>query len=555
VWDHHEEYGLKHWQRGDNGQYALKDSRDNEGKLRLGVLDIQLPYCDKHLQQTRRLNSYLAGQKAIVTVVALLAAAVFLFTVALGWAADATDTRTYGFRLCVTPLIAGVVTWWGLAFASAGINAALSKLPAFKNLPIASGGGSGVGIEVRHGSKDAKGAMARVRYFLLLDFMNKQAATRFMEANPTASARKKREDRPETKVVDRPEAERDATQAPIVTKQEVQPETRVVDGPEAERDVTKSFAALRHRDVSVRKSAAKELGEIGDSRAVEPLMAVLRGNDGSVVTEAVRALGKIGAPAVEPLLAALTDADSSVRERAARALYNSRRREPRAVEPLLVALKDANRSVRFWATGALGEVGDARAVNPLTVVMLKDKDKGLRARAAEALGKIGDARAAKSLSAALKDDDEGVRTRAARALKKLRARPDEAQARIKVGKKQTGMNLLQLYFSPRGRIGRRTFLLKGVLVWLASAWVAFGLALVLIGRPETADYATVGYVGLLILFPYVWVMLVTKRLHDINFSGWYQLTILFPVLYLIYVIMCCVMKEKPEAIRFGETAY
>ena len=237
------------------------------------------------------------------------------------------------------------------------------------------------------------------------------------------------------------------------------------------------------------------------------------------------------------------------------------------VEPLIVALEDANRSVAFWAAGALGRIGDTRAVEPLVVLLNdKDRDQRLRARAAEALGRIGDTRAVEPLSVVLGEGSEIIRGKAAPALKKLRAMPGGAEAHIRgrkqsitssigAGKKQAGMNLLQLYFSPRGRIGRRTFLLEGVLVWLASAWVAFGLVLVIAGRPEAANYATVGYLGLLILFPYVWVMLVTKRLHDINLSGWYQLTILFPILYLIYVIMCCYMKEKPEAIRFGETAY
>lgn len=337
---------------------------------------------------------------------------------------------------------------------------------------------------------------------------------------------------------------------------------------EATRDVTSQITALGHNDASVRKSASKALGEIGDARAVEPLLIALRDSDFSVVSEAARALGRIGAPAVEPPLTALKDADSSVRSGAARALYNMRECQARAVEPLIAALKDADRSVRYWATSALGEVGDARAVFPLMVV-LKGKDERLRARAAEALGKIGDAVAAKSLSTAMEDDDEGVRREAARALEKLGVRPDEAKVHVKgreqritplieAVQKQADMNLLQLYFSPRGRIGRRTFLLKGVLVWVVVATVVLALWYALMDRlgvNQDEVLPTLMFLMIPCVFLYVWVMLVTKRLHDINFSGWYQLVILFPILYLLYVVMCCVMKEKPEAIRFGETAY
>jgi HEAT repeat protein len=69
-----------------------------------------------------------------------------------------------------------------------------------------------------------------------------------------------------------------------------------------------------------RWNAAKALGEIGDLRAVQPLVATLKDEDGSVRDEAKKALIKIGKPSTEPLAAALHDYDWKVRIAAAETL-------------------------------------------------------------------------------------------------------------------------------------------------------------------------------------------------------------------------------------------
>ena len=104
-------------------------------------------------------------------------------------------------------------------------------------------------------------------------------------------------------------------------------------------DIDGLIRALRHEDEEVRLEAAEALGEIGDSRAVEPLIQALKDEDDDVQWGAAEALGKMG---------------------------------ERAVEPLIQALKDKN--VRSLATFALGEIGDSRAVEPL-IQALKDEDE------------------------------------------------------------------------------------------------------------------------------------------------------------------------------------
>lgn len=78
--------------------------------------------------------------------------------------------------------------------------------------------------------------------------------------------------------------------------------------------------------VPVRSDAAEALGEIGDHRAVRPLIAALKDKDWPVRNSAVIALGMIGdSQAVRALRSALNDKDSgAVRENAAKALVKIR---------------------------------------------------------------------------------------------------------------------------------------------------------------------------------------------------------------------------------------
>jgi len=76
--------------------------------------------------------------------------------------------------------------------------------------------------------------------------------------------------------------------------------------------------------------------------------------------------------------------------------------DERAVEPLIVALGDSDSGVHVAVTQALGQLGDERAVEPL-IAILRDSDSGVRVAAAQALGQLGDKRAAEPLLVALED--------------------------------------------------------------------------------------------------------------------------------------------------------
>lgn len=172
------------------------------------------------------------------------------------------------------------------------------------------------------------------------------------------------------------------------------------------------------RDDARRDAAYEQLVNLGD-RGFEALISALADADALVRESAAGALGKIGDErAVGPLIGALSDADEKGRVRRDAAQALGRIGDERAVEPLIGALSDAGGYVRRRAAWALGEIGDARAVEPL-IGALSDAEEAVRYRAALALGRIRDERAVGPLIGALSDADWDVRWHAVEALVKI----------------------------------------------------------------------------------------------------------------------------------------
>jgi HEAT repeat protein len=187
---------------------------------------------------------------------------------------------------------------------------------------------------------------------------------------------------------------------------------------EASRGIEDEWMLRLYREdlpnITVRFAAAGALGQIGDERAVEPLLQLLRDERQSVRSAAVSALEKIGDErAVEPLLQLLRDEKPFERQRAAEALGEIG--DERAVEPLLQLLRDKDGFVRNATAWALRRFGDQRAVEPL-LQLLRDENSHIRKTAAGALGRIGDERAVEPLFQLLGDNDNLVRLTAAEAL-------------------------------------------------------------------------------------------------------------------------------------------
>ena len=110
--------------------------------------------------------------------------------------------------------------------------------------------------------------------------------------------------------------------------------------------------------------AAKALGELGDERAIEPLIGLFGKRHGYRTRDAaINSLKRFGARAVDPLIAALGDANSDIRANVVLAL--GRIGDARAVDPLLRMFKDTDVLVRSYVIRSLGQLKDERAVVPL----------------------------------------------------------------------------------------------------------------------------------------------------------------------------------------------
>jgi len=120
------------------------------------------------------------------------------------------------------------------------------------------------------------------------------------------------------------------------------------------KDVEGLIKALKYKkEFKVRAEAAWELGKIGDSTAVEPLIRALKDIHWTVRKKAAIALRNVGEPAVKPLIQALKDKDNVV----------------------------------LWRLAiALGKIGDKRAIKPLKQILNEDWDVQKAAR--EALERI-----------------------------------------------------------------------------------------------------------------------------------------------------------------------
>ena len=133
------------------------------------------------------------------------------------------------------------------------------------------------------------------------------------------------------------------------------------------------IADLKDKDVDVRKEAALSLGEIKDPRAVQPLIAILMDPDAGVRRVALGALGPIGQPAVDPLIAILKDPDDNLRRVAAQALGGIR--DSRAVDALMAALRGRDYAVIAGAPIFFVERGEPASEEILIDTLKKSDDE------------------------------------------------------------------------------------------------------------------------------------------------------------------------------------
>ena len=113
-------------------------------------------------------------------------------------------------------------------------------------------------------------------------------------------------------------------------------------------------------------------------------------------------------------------------------------------------------------------------------------------------------------------------------------------------------SLLQLLFSPHGRLNR----LQYFLIWLGifvSFWVIialmWGTAVIFGGEGGDMNNFVWGTLGILllvymVLVTYIGIVTAIKRLRDIGWSPWLVLLFLVPIVNLILGLLLLVMPSK-----------
>jgi HEAT repeat protein len=146
-------------------------------------------------------------------------------------------------------------------------------------------------------------------------------------------------------------------------------------------DIYKLIADLTDENVSVRRTAAKNLAD-ADERAVYPLLGALRDDNPGVQDAAMRSLVSIGGQVVAYMVLPLLREDSFLRNTAMLILKDI---GVPSVELLYPLLMDKDDDVRKFALDLLGDISET--VDHIKVLpLLKDPNANVRASAVRTLG-------------------------------------------------------------------------------------------------------------------------------------------------------------------------
>jgi HEAT repeat protein len=167
-------------------------------------------------------------------------------------------------------------------------------------------------------------------------------------------------------------------------------------------------AAVTAEETAFVEAVIAALGEIGDQRAVAPLLDIHKSEEDYGIrfgASAYEALIMLGESAVEPLVASAQGEDTDYARQTIGML--GKIGGERAIEALAGYLDDPD--LGYEAAMALGDTGDSGAVQYL-IPCLSVNEGALTYRAAEALGKIGTSEAERALITALHNPDGDAET-------------------------------------------------------------------------------------------------------------------------------------------------
>lgn len=154
--------------------------------------------------------------------------------------------------------------------------------------------------------------------------------------------------------------------------------------PYEQRVLSRAAADLRSAHSEVRSHATSHLRLLGGPEAVAALIGALDDPAINVRSGAARALGALEAPEAIPALIHHLLHDASPHLRRICASFLDRFHDERTIQPLIKCLTDADAKVATSAIGALGAIGDARAI-PALLPLLDHPLWSIRHRASWAL--------------------------------------------------------------------------------------------------------------------------------------------------------------------------
>lgn len=189
---------------------------------------------------------------------------------------------------------------------------------------------------------------------------------------------------------------------------------RLAAAPTVSPDLAADLVLARGEPGDARLGALRRLGQSGDRRAVDPLLAVVRAApDAATRRVAIAALGRLGdARAVPVLLEVLADAEGRTRSEVLGAL--SHLRDESTADAVAPFLKDADPQTRQLAVRALGRIAPPDLFARLTLA-LRDPMEEVRMELLRVTSASHDRARLPVLSALLADPSPFVRAEAVRA--------------------------------------------------------------------------------------------------------------------------------------------
>ncbi len=176
---------------------------------------------------------------------------------------------------------------------------------------------------------------------------------------------------------------------------------------------------LQDEDSKVKEGAIYALGELGDKRAVEPLITMLEDPSSDVRKSAAVALGWLkDKRAVDPLLEYLKKAQASEFSSITYAL--SELKDKKAVEPLIqIAFESESQQIRKPCIRALGKLNDKRAIIPFIEILSNKEARDFHTFTSETLDRMLDDEGIKELIHAFDYSNEAVKWIASSKLREL----------------------------------------------------------------------------------------------------------------------------------------